>query len=95
MPLPTADAILKYMADRSPPLTEGALRVQELVNFIKKNNSEKNVWISEDATRISERLEYDARTNTIIGFVLPIGGNGLPIPLSFPAESALQIFELF
>lgn len=95
LPLPTADAIVKYMADASPPPIEGALRIQELVKFIDKTNSENNVWIAEDATRISERLEYDPKTNTIMGFVLPIGGNGLPIPLSFPAESALHIFDIF
>ena len=36
------------------------------------------VTLSEDATAIIAKLEYDVTLNSIIGFSLPLGTNGLP-----------------
>lgn len=63
---------------------------------LSNNNLPSAVHISEDATRIVGRVEYDAKTNQIIGFVLPIkANNGLPIPFSYPAKSSEDIIAHF
>ena len=43
------------------------------------------VAISEDATRITARVEYDYETNRMVGFVLPCDDKGLPLANSFLA----------
>lgn len=54
------------------------------------------VSLSEDATRISGRIQYDAKSNEIIGFVLPLDNKiGMPIPHSYPARSAQELFRPF
>lgn len=37
-----------------------------------------SVWISEDGTRITGRLQYDPGSNQIVGLLLPLDENGLP-----------------
>lgn len=52
----------------------------------------KNVWLSEDATGILSKVEYDPKTNQMIGLVLPIDfDSGMPIPFSFMARNAEEI----
>lgn len=52
--------------------------------------------LSEDATRIIGRVQYDSVTNQLVGFVLPIEPtSGMPIPLSFPARNAEEILSHF
>lgn len=48
----------------------------------------RTVWLSEDATGIVSRVQFDVSTNQLVGLVLPINDmNGMPIPFSFPANS--------
>lgn len=52
--------------------------------------------LSEDATRIEGKVQYDVRTNQLIGFILPINSDsGLPIPFTFKVRSANEIVEHF
>lgn len=53
------------------------------------------VAISEDATRIITKVEYDSHSNQLIGFVAPYDDNGLPKKLMFPARSAREIVHFF
>lgn len=54
------------------------------------------ISLSEDATRMIEKVQYDPNTNQLIGFVLPINSdNGLPIPFQFPARNANEILSRF
>lgn len=41
------------------------------------------VWLSEDATRISNKIQYDPSSNQIVGLVLPLDDNGLPTTFTF------------
>lgn len=69
-------------------IREGELRVDELIEFLNKNKYPNIVWLSEDATKITGKMEYDSNTDEIIGLVKPINGStGLPMTHSFPATS--------
>lgn len=53
------------------------------------------VTVSEDATRVLSRIEYDPINNQIVGFVSPLDSNGIPKKLHFPASSAREIIRYF
>ena len=51
--------------------------------------------IAEDATRIVQRVEYDAQTNRCVGFVLPVDDSGLPKTNTFVASTFEDIEKKF
>lgn len=72
------------------------LRTDELLVYLKARKQPMCVAISEDATRVDNRLQYDSRTNEILGFVLPINQqNGMPIPMCYKARSMNEILQHF
>lgn len=69
---------------------------QMLTNFLRKKRIQIfSNWLSEDAMRVIDRIQYDPKTNQMIGFVLPLGSNGMLKTNSFLAWSAKVIEELF
>lgn len=84
------------MRKRSNNITEGVLRVCELAEYLKSRNLLPFVALSEDATRITGTVQYDSKSNQLVGFVLPINqDNGMPIPHTFKARSAEEILGRF
>lgn len=74
---------------------EGELRCKQLNEYLEKRNFKKIVWISEDATGIVSDIHYDSISCQLVGFVLPNCPNtSSPIPLSFGAKDADDIFRL-
>lgn len=63
------------------------------MQHLKERNS-KFIWIAEDATRITGKIEYDSRSNKVLGFVLPLK-NGLPDQNKYIATSAEAIQNIF
>lgn len=59
-------------------LREGEFRFKELSDFLTQRNLPKVVWLSEDATGITGRVEYSLHENSNVGFVLPLNDDGLP-----------------
>lgn len=55
----------------------------------------KIVALSEDATRITGRVQYNSRSNDIIGFPLPIDESGLPMQGIYKARCASVIEGFF
>ena len=51
--------------------------------------------ISEDATCVASRVEFDAHTNSCVGFVLPLNQVGLPEVDSFLALTFEGIEKIF
>lgn len=70
---------IKRTLKKNGNMEEGVFRFQELYNFLLKNNYSTTIWISEDQTKILEKLQYDVTTNKIVGCVLELDGNGLVI----------------
>lgn len=93
--LPSPSSISRYLKANGPVVTEGVLRCEELKTYLTDNNLPLYVWLSEDATRINGRIQYDSNTNQLIGFVLPFDSNGMPISSTYMARSATEIEKHF
>lgn len=93
--LPSLSSVNKRMHS-SNNITEGLLRCHELLFYLKERNLPLEVAISEDATRIDGKIEFDPRTNQLIGFVLPTHlRTGLPISHVYKAKDTETIVSHF
>lgn len=93
--LPSLSRMNHIIQEKQPKIIEGLPRFRELLIYLKERNLPLAVSLSEDGTRIEGRVQYDSKKNQLVGFVLPIDDNGMPIPLSFKAESTEQIVHHF
>lgn len=94
--LPSLSSTNRYIRRRENNIVEGVLRAQELADYLKARNLCPFVALSEDATRITGQVQYDTKTNELLGFVLPIDDEtGMPIPHSYKARSADEILRHF
>lgn len=94
--LPSIDTTNRFIRKMHGQMVEGCLRTNELLQYLTERKLPLSVALSEDATRITGRVEYDHRTNQVSGFVLPINKNtGMPIPYSFPARNRDEILKYF
>lgn len=94
--IPSLSTTNRYAKNKSKHIHESCLRTNELLEYLEARNLPLIVCISEDATRIDGRIQYDSRSNQIVGFVPPINSaNGMPIPHSFPAENYMDFVEHF
>lgn len=94
--LPSLSSTNRYISSSGCHITEGILRCEELAIYLSERSLDPVVCISEDATRITNRVQYDSKSNQLIGFVLPLkNGNGMPIPFQFPARHADEILSHF
>lgn len=93
--LPALSTTNRYIQRSSTSLIEGVLRSHELLIYLQERDLPLIVALSEDATRIEGRVQYDTSTNQLIGFVLPTNSNGMPIPFSYHARSAEEIVGHF
>lgn len=81
-----------YINENKSTVIEGELRIKELNHYLESLKLEKNVWISEDATGIVTKVEFDARTNQMIGLVLPVDPTtGMPIEMTYMATNEEEI----
>lgn len=94
--LPSLVSVNRYIRQSNSKIIEGVPRIEELLVYLTSRNLPLKVSISEDATRIIGRVQYDSTTNQLMGFVLPINeNNGMPIPFAFPAKNAESILSHF
>lgn len=78
----------------SEDLTEGVVRIAALKEFLVKRNYPLRVFLSEDQTSVTGRIQYDTRSNNLVGFVLPLK-NGLPVLNHFKATTASHMEKIF
>lgn len=93
--VPHVSTIYRELRSKAGTLIEGTCRVDDWKEFLNARQLPSAVWLSEDATRISNRIQYDHKSNQLIGFVLPFDDNGMPIASSFSATSAKAIEDFF
>lgn len=95
--IPSTKSIYKYIRQniRSVGIEEGVLRSSQLFDYLSENGLPLVVSLSEDQTRITNRVQFDSKTNQLLGFVLPYDNNGMPKPRTFLARSAKEIEEHF
>ncbi|CAG9814589.1 unnamed protein product [Phaedon cochleariae] len=92
--LPSITTIQRNIFTQEDSFIESQVRFDKLKDFLEKRNYPKNIWISEDQTGITGRIQYDSKTNNIVGFVLPLR-DGLPITNYFQAKTASEIELIF
>lgn len=93
--VPSVSAVDRFIAKEKSHLVEGVLRAEELSEYLTAMNLPRIVALSEDATRITSRIQYDSRTNELVGFVLPLAENGMPIAGHNVAKSAAAMEGYF
>lgn len=94
--LPALPSTNRYIRSSGCHAMEGILRCEELGHYLAEHSLEPVVCLSEDATRISGRVQYDSSSNQLTGFVLPLNReNGLPVPFMFPARNAEEMLDSF
>lgn len=75
---------------------KGILRSFELLQYFNERKLSLEVCLCEDETRIVGKVQYDIKTNRIVGFTLPLNKNtGLPIPFSHYARGVEEILSHF
>lgn len=83
-----------YINAYKSEVIEGQLRIKELKIYLESLKLEMVVWISEDGTSNVVKVEFDPKTNQMIGIVLPIDvTTGMPIPFTFLASSEEKIYK--
>lgn len=92
--IPSISTLNRYLDSAKDCIQEGNLDFVGLQKHLEERNLPKIVWISEDATRIKSKIEYDPKTNKILGFVLLLK-NGLPNKDQFLAASVEVIQGFF
>lgn len=77
-------------------INEGHLRFAELKTYLLKRNLPLRVFISEDQTAILKRIQYDPKSNQMIGFLLPLcKKTGFPLTGKYPVNSVTDIENAF
>lgn len=93
---PSLSTTNRYIHRSDHHIVEGILRCQELLNYLVERKLPLIVSLSEDATKIENRIQYDSRTVQVVGFILPIDeSNGMPIPFSYKGRTASEILKHF
>jgi hypothetical protein len=90
LPIPHTRTITRLLETENN-ITEGVLQDEGLLTFLNDNEYPKKVWISEDGSKIIEKIQFDSRTNSLVGVVLPFDKNGMPILERNKATSAASI----
>ena len=74
---------------------KGSVNVQGLLDYLNLNNLPKIVSLSEDATAIVGKREYNSTSNSIYGFNLPLQPNGLPNWKDSVIDNTLDVVRMF
>lgn len=93
--LPSISTLFRFLDNTQTKVTEGDFRFGELRVFLIKRNLPPKIWVSDDATRITGKIEYDNQCENIIEFVLPLNNDDCPQTDYFSATSAEAIVEYF
>lgn len=94
--IPSINSLNEYIYRPDHMIVEGMLRCDELKVYLEENKLPLWVSLSEGGTRIDNRIQYDSRTNQLIGFVLPLNGKtGLPQPIAYKARTAVEMLHHF
>lgn len=93
--LPSLSRINYFVQNTHETTIEGVLRSEELLIYLKERNLDLVVSLSEDATFVVDRVQFNSKKNQLIGFVLPINQNGMPVPFVYSAKDTDDIVRHF
>lgn len=93
--LPSLSTLYRFRRNlQMGQIEEGEFNFKGLSTYLEERNLPRIVWVSEDATRINDKIEYDSKTNKVLGFVLPLQ-NGMPNSSAYLARNADQMKYYF
>ena len=69
LPLPSVPTVLRSIRDSDNFVLEGKVRLQKLSEYLTKYKLPRVLWMSEDATGVTGRLQFEPTTNQVVGFV--------------------------
>ena len=93
--LPSLSTVKREIHKSFIEISEGSFQFDQLVDHLNAYSAAKVICISEDATRVVSRVEYDSNTDRLVGFVLPVDENCIPVQNAFCASSFERIEEIF
>lgn len=83
---------MRCINEEKSPIIEGEIRVKELFEYLNKMNAVKQICMSEDASGVVSKVQYDPATNQLIGIKLPFNkSTGCPVPFTFMAPNVEMI----
>ncbi|KAJ8682929.1 hypothetical protein QAD02_018721 [Eretmocerus hayati] len=86
LPIPSKQTIYRYIG-KANPRNRAILDIVGLKNHLANGNYPLEVWVSDDATKITEKAEIDPATGELVGFVPPLDKNSFPIQGAFKVTS--------
>jgi hypothetical protein len=92
--IPSISTCVKNIQKKYKGIEVGKIYAKELREFLERNNLEKIVCISEDATRLKPYLKYDSKLQELSGLVLPHSLSGLPNNKDQKIETPEDIMRL-
>ena len=92
--LPSARVIQAHTDASDNHLSEGLFDYDGIRNYFNMNRSTLG-FVAEDATAVVSKVTYDTKSNTFIGFSLPLDSNGLAIPNSYSTDSFIRLEEWY
>lgn len=94
--IPSLSSTNRYIRKNNQRISEGVVRSQELLQYLRDRNLPLVVSLSEDGTKITSKVQYDPFINELVGFVLPIDdATGMPISGVYKARNIEEICEHF
>jgi hypothetical protein len=90
LPIPKPSTICKFLQS-GKRINEGVVRYQELESFFNSRQLPKKNWLSEDATKITPKVQFDSTHGEIVGLCAPTAQNGFPIVSFFNVTSPMQL----
>lgn len=94
--LPATVSTNRYIKKSDCSIVEGEVRGKQLLKYLEDRGLPLEVVLSDDASRVVGRIQYDSPSNQIMGFVLPIDKKtGMPITGAYPARNAEEILKAF
>lgn len=87
LPLPSGSTISRTIRKSNWHVIEGECQVNELKSFLEAHNVTPPVWLSHNATGIINWIQYDRKTNKLVGFVLPLDTTGMSKTNTYLATS--------
>lgn len=89
-----SSATLNRLISRLTSIQEGRVNIDGISEYFEKKGLAKVCWISEDQTKVVERVRYNSKYNTLEGLTSPLDQNGMPVIGFNIAETATDIKRL-
>jgi hypothetical protein len=92
--LPSVQTIQSYIGTSENHLTEGLFNYDGASDYFNRNQSILG-FCAEDSTAIVPKITYDTKSDTFIGFSLPLDDNGVPIIKSYSTNSFIRLEQWY